>query len=426
MEITNYITGKLVPELLRQKIIDIDGSSETEFINIDSVDVKELNEAFALTKPFAVDVKLSRYCERDVKHEFHLVVKVTPKCPPEIYQGCQFDVLFENEETAYRDIIPALGRKEDFPKYYFSHREKDRAVMVLRNFGYDGWKMSTSRVNLDLNHILVAVRELGKFHGECYALKESNRGLFHIITKSFRESRYSRDPDPIWEAMMKVSPKRGTHAIRENDELKRIIPESFLKKIEDESDRCWEYQMEIVKPREPLATICHGDYLRNNIAFQYDINEPHAPVKAMLFDFQTLRYSSPMLDLATFLANSTGTDIRSTHFSFIFKTYHEEVIKTLMFTLKKFRNEIPEIYSYDNFLREYARLSLYGYFIASSFLQVLHDPEEIDFNNFDFSLGVEFFIQKAWRHGGEVVDYELAALLFDMFKLYQKLNIDLE
>lgn len=53
-----------------------------------------------------------------------------------------------------------------------------------------------------------------------------------------------------------------------------------------------------------------------------------------------------MIDLATFLANSTGTDVRSTHFSFIFKTYHEEVIKTLMFTLKKFRHEIPEIYRF--------------------------------------------------------------------------------
>lgn len=80
MEITNYIIGKLVPELLRQKIIYIDGCSDTEFINIDSVNVKELNEAFALTKPFSVDVKLSRYSERDIKHEFHLVVKVSENC----------------------------------------------------------------------------------------------------------------------------------------------------------------------------------------------------------------------------------------------------------------------------------------------------------------------------------------------------------
>lgn len=67
----------------------------------------------------------------------------------------------------------------------------------------------------------------------------------------------------------------------------------------------------------------------------------------MMFDFQTLRYASPMIDLATFLANSTGTDVRSTHFSFIFKTYHEEVIKTMMFTMKKFRQEIPDAYRYE-------------------------------------------------------------------------------
>lgn len=71
-------------------------------------------------------------------------------------------------------------------------------------------------------------------------------------------------------------------------------------------------------------------------------------------------------------------------------------------------------------------MSLYGYFIAASFLQILHDPEEIDFMNMDFSLGVDFYVRKAWRHGGEVVDYELAGLIFDMYKLHQKLNIDLE
>lgn len=77
MEAKNYIAGKLVPELLRQKIIYIEGSDDREFINIDEVEVKELAEAFALTKPYAVDVKLSRYSERDIKHEFHLVVKVS-------------------------------------------------------------------------------------------------------------------------------------------------------------------------------------------------------------------------------------------------------------------------------------------------------------------------------------------------------------
>lgn len=114
------------------------------------------------------------------------------------------------------------------------------------------------------------VRELGKFHGECYALKESNRGLFHIITKSFRESRYAVDFDEIYGAMLKASPKRGTQAIRENHELRRMIPEEFLQKIEELSEEPWKYFKKCVVPVEPLATIIHGDYLRNNIAFQYD------------------------------------------------------------------------------------------------------------------------------------------------------------
>lgn len=41
----------------------------------------------------------------------------------------------------------------------------------------------------------------------------------------------------------------------------------------------------------------------------------------MMFDFQTLRYTSPMVDLVTFMANSTGVDVREKHFDEIFKTY---------------------------------------------------------------------------------------------------------
>lgn len=57
----------------------------------------------------------------------------------------------------------------------------------------------------------------------------------------------------------------------------------------------------------------------------------------------------------------------------------------------------------------------------------MHDPEEgVDFENMDRSLGIEFFVQKAFKQGGETVNYELAGLIYDMYKLHQKLNIDLE
>lgn len=77
MDTKSYIALKLVPELLKQKLIYIDGAEDVEFINIDTVEVTELTEAFALTKPYAVNIVLSRFSERDVKHKFSLVVKVS-------------------------------------------------------------------------------------------------------------------------------------------------------------------------------------------------------------------------------------------------------------------------------------------------------------------------------------------------------------
>lgn len=43
-------------------------------------------------------------------------MQVTPKMSDEDYKSCQFDILFENEESAYNDIIPALGQVKDFPQ----------------------------------------------------------------------------------------------------------------------------------------------------------------------------------------------------------------------------------------------------------------------------------------------------------------------
>lgn len=99
-----------------------------------------------------------------------------------------------------------------------------------------------------------------------------NHGLFEEIVKVFKEGRFGREPDPIWSAVLKASPKRGTQAVREDHQLRRIIPEEFLKKIEKLCEDPFEYMKKKAVPREPLATICHGDYLRNNICFQYDTN----------------------------------------------------------------------------------------------------------------------------------------------------------
>lgn len=53
------------------------------------------------------------------------------------------------------------------------------------------------------------------------------------------------------------------------------------------------------------------------------------PVGVTMFDFQTMCYTSPMMDLVTFMANSTGKDVRGPHFEEIFLAYHTELINVL-------------------------------------------------------------------------------------------------
>lgn len=70
-----------------------------------------------------------------------------------------------------------------------------------------------------------------------------------------------------------------------------------------------------------------------------------------------------------------------------------------------------QIFSYIN-KKFLSKLTYFMNFLFSFFLSYL----KIIFTN----------IQKAMKAGGEVVNYELAGLIYDMYKLHQKLGIELE
>ena len=65
----------------------------------------------------------------------------------------------------------------------------------------------------------------------------------------------------------------------------------------------------------------------------------------MMFDFQTMCYTSPMMDLVTFICNSTGRDVRRPHFEEIFRSYHEDLISVLAEQTDMDRAALPEHYS---------------------------------------------------------------------------------
>lgn len=82
-----------------------------------------------------------------------------------------------------------------------------------------------------------------------------------------------------------------------------------------------------------------------------------------------------------------------------------------------------KIISYGNFLREYAVYMPFGLSIAASFLPVLHEPSEFEFNR---KRTLDEILTEGYGRGGAGVDRELCALIVDMYNLYQEMNLDLE
>lgn len=190
--------------------------------------------------------------------------------------------------------------------------------------------------------------ELGKFHGTMFALKHNDRNAFDHLKNSLLEARYVRDFTNItYERIMRLGTQRAADSVRSHPEASNIIPEAFLQRMDDLMANTYLYQKTKVAPKEPLAILTHGDFLRNNLAFRYNSDKVHCmyiytnschtsvvfhrqpdlPEDVMMFDFQTLRYSSPMVDFTTFIANSTGADVRALHFNCMFDTYYDSLIK---------------------------------------------------------------------------------------------------
>lgn len=187
----------------------------------------------------------------------------------------------------------------------------------------DGFSMSKSLLNLSLDHILVSMKTIGNFHGTSFALKHTNRTAFDALKDDLIEANFKIRPS--FAVLLQAGAKRALNYFRQTADTTNVT-EAFLNDFEELF--CGGHALDFLRSKtevkEPLATICHGDFLRNNIAFRYDENG--VAVDTMLFDLQTIRYASPMMDLCAFMTISTGHEVRQRNFDLIFRTYHDALL----------------------------------------------------------------------------------------------------
>ncbi|XP_055694888.1 uncharacterized protein LOC129796818 [Lutzomyia longipalpis] len=427
MDPVEFIKCELVPKLVSDGKLSCDSD-----VAIKSCEASKLGEDGTFMRTLCYRVKVELFgVKSGLTDTVLLVIKLTPRnIPSEFYEGGNYAQLFENEFITYSKILPLLQDLEIYyPKYFYSNLTHREEIIVLSDFTADGWSVAKPVTNLSLENILASVKLLGRFHGYSYGIKETNPELFSDIRKQLKLTSFFADTtgNDVWDILSTKSISRGTNSIREAKETRNEIPEDFLMDFEEYLENPMKVQRILNEPSEPLAVLCHGDFLSNNIAFKKNST---STTMAMMFDFQTLRYSSPMVDLATFMANSTGVDVRKPHFDDIFRAYHTELVKALCEKWNKNEDELPSHYSYSNFLKEYAKYLPFGYSIAASFIPILHFPIADPIAEMqDFTLDNENFeelLAKNLNLGGETVNRELRALILDIYSLQKITGVTLK
>ncbi|KAL4112303.1 hypothetical protein QTP88_016117 [Uroleucon formosanum] len=270
-----------------------------------------------------------------------LTVKLKP--PVELLRTVlKSDRQFHNEMHAYQNVVPFLiehlpdgARGPALPVFVYGCNECgarwSEDVIVLedpRGHGYVPARapecaVGAASAHMDYSHLAVAIAALGRFHGMSFTAKQKNPVAFRKLVGNLREIQWDEDGWLVKDNGLKSLSMRGARPLMDQDKYRDGKLKGFLTMIR-EADRNLKLAM---TPKEPFAVICHGDYCKPNILFEYD--EAGQPREAMITEFTAVRYGSPGLDLSYFLYKNADKDVQDNRWEDLLAVYLESVAAVL-------------------------------------------------------------------------------------------------
>ncbi|XP_011702245.1 PREDICTED: uncharacterized protein LOC105458550 isoform X4 [Wasmannia auropunctata] len=267
----------------------------------------------------------------------------------------EIDFQFHNEILFYQMYVQP---GENFAKCFYANEQSSIDMMIaLENVNKRGYCPCPYRYDPPLEYTLAAFREMGQFHGKGYVMKELQREKFFDIVKRIRKTRC--DTTYGYDIFINIIAPRAVEYLRNHghdvtfcDKMEALLSNAFD-----------EVMMKTIKPLEPLSTLCHGDFTLSNVLFKTE-NGRH---DAILIDFALCTYSTPVVDLSTYLCLCCPNELKGDKFFGIMRVYHDALKNYL---LDAGISDI-EKYSYEALLDDFRRGALFGFVITSFFLSML-------------------------------------------------------
>ncbi|XP_018569887.1 uncharacterized protein LOC108909900 [Anoplophora glabripennis] len=263
--------------------------------------------------------------------ELHAVAKMIPS-DEFARKAFNIQVTFKNEIGMYNVIAPTLRdfQRENgvndvincFPEFYGARINlgeengdvDENAVLLLENLNFKGYQVVDRFVGFDLETAQLILKDLAAFHAIPLALKLKKPEVFDKKIRPYLARFRPFDmPDEKEHNSMFIQ------ILQESDKCR-----PWLSKVE----HIFENIKTILEapPKEPFATIAHGDTWINNTMVKF---ENGVPVSNKLLDFQVCDYKSPAGDLFFFLFSSVRLSVLQNNFDDLIEFYHKHFVSNL-------------------------------------------------------------------------------------------------
>lgn len=289
------------------------------------------------------------------------------------------DEAFANEIRAYTHLIPVLRQfsrnRLPFPTCIHAGRDSEGDLIVMEDLRRGGFRMLDRRKCLSYRQCRTVVKELANFHAVSLAMKKIQPVVFLSMKEKVAEIVYNAQAAEFYTHSLETSLRGTLDSLHYSNKDGKL--DAPIRAIERLSGELYNIMTTVVRNSfEPWNVLCHGDVWVNNLMF--DENQD----RVKLVDLQTMRYTSPVIDLLHLLYTSTSAALRASHTDELIRDYHEALIEALRTYVPAEQSSLlagmEATFTYANLRAEYKARILYGLGVAMWLLPaVTFHPDHI-------------------------------------------------
>ncbi|CAK1593925.1 unnamed protein product [Parnassius mnemosyne] len=200
------------------------------------------------------------------------------------------------------------------PKCYYVCQDYCKEVIAMQNMCEIGYKPFVHSLFLDIDHTIVSLKSLAKFHALSFILIYKEDGIYEHVKKiclPLSEKTNKRYMDILLDRLDKA--------------ICKFENSDYVPLLKNLKQNCRTY-IEAAYLSSEKNCLCHGDIWKENILFKYKDN---LPVSACLIDYQTVRLCSPAFDVLYLITSSTSSELRKEYYSALLDIYYKTLLEFL-------------------------------------------------------------------------------------------------